>query len=145
MTNGQKKWQPAELKQALAAEIQLSATKSSGPGGQNVNKTESAVVLKWNIETSNLFSFELKMILQEKLVNRINKLGEVVIKSQTHRDQISNKRESIDQLVAMILQALVVPTVRKKTKPKYSSVMKRLNQKNLRSEVKKNRSRKKWD
>jgi ribosome-associated protein len=144
MSIGRKKRHPMELRQALESEVELSATRSSGPGGQNVNKTESAILLKWNIQTSSIFNFEEKLLLSNKLVHRLNKLGEVVIKAQTQRDQLSNKRESLDQLVAMVMQALIVPIVRKKTKPKYSSVLTRLKQKNIRSDVKKNRGQKKW-
>lgn len=144
MSIGHKKRHPLELRQALEHEVELTATRSSGPGGQNVNKTESAIMLKWNIQNSNIFTFEEKILLSNKFIHRLNKAGDVVIKAQAHRDQLSNKRDSLDQLAALIMQALIVPVIRKKTKPKYSSVLSRLKQKSIRSDVKKNRGQKKW-
>lgn len=145
MSHGERKWQPQALRQALEHEVILEATKSSGPGGQKVNKTESAIVLRWNLQASFLFTDETKIRLQNKLLHRTNKMGEVVIKTQVHRDQYSNKQESLDQLVALVLQALIVPLPRKKTKPKYSAIVKRLKEKRKHSEHKKNRSQKTWD
>ncbi len=144
MENRHKKWHPEELKWALSPEVELSATKSSGPGGQNVNKTESAVLLKWNLEASLLFDEETKLRLRHKLQARLTKTGDLVIKSQIHRDQASNKKEALGLLVEVLLQALFVPKTRKKTKPKKSSIYDRLRQKNKRSEVKKGRTQK-WE
>lgn len=142
MENRHKKWHPEELKWALMGEVELTATKSSGPGGQNVNKTESAILLKWNLEGSFLFDEETKNRLRNKLQSRLSKAGDLIVKAQIHRDQSTNKKEALEILVKVLLQALFVPPVRKKTKPKRSSVLNRLKEKSQRSEVKKGRTQK---
>jgi len=71
-------------------ELIISASKSSGPGGQNVNKVNTKVEVRLNIEDSNLLSDTEKALLFEKLANKINKLGELIVTSQSERTQLQN-------------------------------------------------------
>ena len=79
----------------LSSEIIFQTTRSGGKGGQNVNKVETAVIGYFNISASKLFSEAQKVILHQKLSNRINSEGILYLKSQSHRTQLANKEEVI--------------------------------------------------
>jgi ribosome-associated protein len=129
---------------ALLTEIQFEASRSSGPGGQNVNKTNSAVTLRWNFENSPSMSFEQKEQIREKLKSYRNIEGEIVIKSQEFRDQPQNKAAGLRKLEELLTKAFFKPKKRFKTKPTRSSVEKRLTAKKIKSDRKSNR-RGNWD
>ena len=97
-------------------EAEFSASKSSGPGGQNVNKVNSKVELRLNIEHSRLLTKEEKAILFLKLANKINKDGELIVVSQTERSQLGNKEKASEKLNALIVQALKTDKKRIATK-----------------------------
>ena len=122
-------------------EIEITATRSRGPGGQNVNKTNSAIQLRWNLRSSNFFPLSLHTRLLKKLFSKLTLAGEIIIRSESSRDQETNKKDAYRKLSEMIEQALFVPKKRIKTKPSKSSRQKRLNAKTRRSETKKLRSR----
>ncbi len=124
------------LKKQLEAEIVFSATRSSGPGGQNVNKVNSQVELRFQVNNSNLFSEEEKSRIFLKLKNRINSEGELVLSSQSARSQTDNKEIVLAKFYEMVEKALTVQKKRIKSVPTLASRMKRL-------ESKKNRSLKK--
>jgi ribosome-associated protein len=120
-------------------EIEFTYVRSRGPGGQNVNKTNSACQLRWNLlATQSLTPFELQRALH-KLQNTLTTEGEILIRSDQHRDQEANKKACIDRLLSMIQRSLEVPKARRKTKPSRSSVKKRLKAKEVRSDIKNNR------
>lgn len=124
------------------SELNFEFSRSGGPGGQHVNKTNSAAVLRWNVDMTLAFSEDQKLILQSKL--RITNSGEVIIRSEESRDQEKNKKKCLEKLDHFIEKALFVPKKRKATKPSRSQKEKRIKSKKIRSEVKKSRSKKDW-
>ncbi len=113
-------------------------SRSSGPGGQHVNKTESKVAIYFDIDASAL-TLEQKEVLKQKYSNKINAEGELYLQSMASRSQLANKEAVIVKMQSLILSALVPSKKRKKTKPTWSSIEKRLESKKIVSEKKKNR------
>lgn len=88
------------------SEFQLEPSRSGGKGGQNVNKVATRITLFWSIEGSRIFTADQKALIREKLKNRINNEGEVVLHCDTHRTQLGNKKEVIKRLQALVQEAL---------------------------------------
>ena len=120
-------------------EFVFQASRSGGPGGQNVNKVSSKVELRFNIANSALLSENEKEIILAKLVNKINKVGELVIVAQTDRSQIKNKEKVTEKFYLFIEKALTPRKKRFKTRPTNASVEKRLESKRVQSQIKTNR------
>ena len=118
-------------------EFIFSASRSSGPGGQNVNKVSTKVELRFNILSTSVFTQEEKDKILIKLKNKINKEGEIILVSQSERTQLMNKIAVTDKFYELISKALTVPVKRKKTKPTLTSKMKRLESKRSRGNIKK--------
>ena len=95
----------------------FSASRSTGPGGQNVNKVSSKVELRFNIRESQILTDEEKTILEEKLRSRINNAGELLIISQSERSQLFNKKKAIDKFYDLLVSAFKVTKQRKATGP----------------------------
>src|SRR4051794_1173345 len=110
-------------------ELEFEVTRSSGPGGQNVNRTNSAVILRWNLYASKATPQEVLHRLIHKLQNRLTINGEIIIKANEFRDQIQNKSAALVRFHEIIDQALFVPKARKPTKPTRSSKRKRVESK----------------
>jgi len=129
---------PEELiKRNLENEFVFSASRSGGPGGQNVNKVSTKVELRFNISVSTAFSEQEKEILFRKLKNKINKEGELLIVSQSERSQLLNKQVATEKFYILISKALTIPKSRRATRPTFSSRLKRLEEKKNRGSVKK--------
>jgi ribosome-associated protein len=126
----------ADQQQHILKEFQFYASKSSGPGGQHVNKTNSKVMLKWNIETSSLINQTQKQLLLHKL-SLSN--GVLSISCDSERSQLQNKRIAIKKIFVILKRTLKVPIVRKASKPTKSSVRKRLDSKKQKAQKKENR------
>ena len=124
------------LSYQLLSELSFSYSKSSGPGGQHVNKVNTRVELKFNVLLSEFLSSEQKNRITDKLKNRISTDGILTLYSQKERSQIRNKQSVIEKFTSLIRQALTPEKKRTPTKPTSSSIMKRLDEKRRKSEIK---------
>ncbi|OYT91789.1 MAG: aminoacyl-tRNA hydrolase [Burkholderiales bacterium PBB3] len=131
---------PDPLIPLLEDEIDFSAIRAQGAGGQNVNKVSSAIHLRFDIPQSSLPD-----VIKERLLalsdQRITADGVVVIKAQTTRSQDQNRADAVSRLQALVDSVAVLPKPRKATKPTKSSQRKRLDTKATRGDVKKLRGR----
>ncbi len=123
-------------KRDFETEFEFIASKSSGPGGQHVNRTNSKVELRFNISTSLILNEEEKNLIIKKLHNKISQDGILQIVSQQYRSQIKNKEKCIEKFYVLLEKGLITPKKRFKTKPTLSSQIKRLEEKKKHSEKK---------
>jgi ribosome-associated protein len=123
------------------SELMFRFVRSSGPGGQHVNKTSTQVELTFDIAASAGISEADKRWLLSRLGAKLDTSGLLQIASQEHRSQLRNKTEATRRLVAMLEQALIRPKKRKPTKPSKSAKEKRLKSKKIVAEKKSYRSR----
>ncbi len=128
-------------KETILNELQFKAVRSSGPGGQNVNKVSTKVVLAFDIVNSNSLSPSEKERILQKLANRINKEQQLMLQCDESRSQQKNKALVIDRFLLLLTQALTVPKKRKKTNPSKSATEKRLKAKKKASQKKSDRRR----
>lgn len=118
------------------AEFRFSATRSSGPGGQNVNKVNTRVELRFNILNTPSLDDEEKEMATAALRNKINSEGDLLIVSQSERSQLQNKKKAEEIFYRLMSRALTRKIERKPTKPTAASRIKRIEQKKKRSFVK---------
>lgn len=121
----------------LYPEFIFSASRSSGPGGQNVNKVNSRVTLEWNIVQSLLVSEEEKTVILHRLSSHITKEGVLQLTSQEARSQLQNRETVVQKLEQLLIKAFTKKKIRKPTKPSKAAKQKRIFQKKQHGEKKK--------
>lgn len=125
-----------EKRERLLREIKFHTSRSSGPGGQNVNKVSTKVELLFKVNESELFDDKEKYLINTKLRNRINFEGVLRVEVQQTRSQLKNKEIAIEHFYELLEQSLVVPKKRKPTKPSKQAKLRRLQSKKMNSEKK---------
>jgi ribosome-associated protein len=129
---------PEELKSRnFESEFLYSTSRSSGPGGQNVNKVSTKVELRLNLLLTSSLAENEKEIIFNKLKNKINKEGEIILVSQSERTQLMNKVAVTEKFYELVSKALTVQKKRRSTRPTLSSKIKRLESKRSRGNIKK--------
>lgn len=126
-------------------EFIISYARSSGPGGQNVNKTNSKAVLHWNASHSPSLPIDVRSRFLRKFASKLTGDGSIVIASDEHRQQEANLRNCFEKLKIMLIAVAVPPKLRRPTKPSRSSQRARLADKKGRGDTKKNRQKVDYD
>ena len=128
-------------KDKLIAELHYKAVRSSGAGGQNVNKVSSKVVLSFDLKNSKALSDEEKLLLELNLASRLTNDQILILNCDEDRSQLKNKEIVTKRFLAIIEQGLHIPKIRKATKIPKSVIRKRIKDKKSLSETKKNRKK----
>jgi ribosome-associated protein len=119
--------------------------RSSGPGGQNVNKVASAVQLRFLLPTNTSLPVTVRNRLRSIAGSKINDDGTILIHARSERSQEQNRREALERLEALIRTAMIEPKLRKKTRPTKASKERRIDVKKRRSTTKQGRGNQSWD
>ena len=121
------------------AELEFSTSRSSGPGGQDVNKVSTRVTLLWNVDTSPSISDKQRALVRERLAGRISREGVLRVSSQRHRTQLANKEAALARFAELLADALSEAPRRIPVKVPQSVDQKRLEEKRRRSRLKRTR------
>ncbi|MEC9091604.1 MAG: alternative ribosome rescue aminoacyl-tRNA hydrolase ArfB [Planctomycetota bacterium] len=120
-------------------EFEFTFARSSGPGGQNVNKVNTKATLAWNLEKTQSINESIKKRFRSSFSKRINKEGKVLIHSQRFRDQGRNVADCLTKIQELVRSVVKPPTIRKKTKRSRASIQRRLDCKKANSQKKEGR------
>lgn len=123
------------------AELEFRATTSSGPGGQHVNRSQTRVVLRWNVQESGSLSGAQRARLLKKLATRISADGILQVAAEDHRSQARNRDLARERFRELVAEALRKPRPRRATKPTRASKKRRVDEKKKRGELKKTRGK----
>ncbi|MCC6864686.1 MAG: aminoacyl-tRNA hydrolase [Ignavibacteria bacterium] len=123
----------------ILKEVKYNTSRSSGKGGQNVNKVETKVELVFNINASLVLNDQMKSLLLKKLNNKVNSEGNVRVVSQTERTQLGNKKKAIEKFLKLINNALKKENIRINTVKSYSAKLQILEEKRKQSKKKQQR------
>jgi ribosome-associated protein len=121
----------------LNRELIFSASRSSGPGGQNVNKVNTKITLKFDVIHSEILTEDEKGIILKKLASQITKEGVLVLAAQDKRSQLENKEAAILKFDKLMVKAFEKKKIRRASKPSKTAIQKRITNKKQRSEKKK--------
>jgi len=116
-------------KEQIIKEFTFTAVRSSGAGGQHVNKTSSKIVVRFNVENSSVLTDEEKELILKNLANKLNKENDLIMTCEESRSQHKNKEIAITKVYTLILNGLKVKKLRKATKPSKKANRKRLEKK----------------
>ena len=120
-------------------ELDFKTSRSSGPGGQNVNKVETRVTLLFDLESSTSLADEQKALLRERLASRISKEGVLRVTSQKHRTQKANREAAVERFHQLVADALSERAPRRRTRTPRAAKRRRLEAKRRRSDLKRRR------
>jgi len=127
------------MRECLIREVDFRTSRSSGPGGQHVNKTESRVELLWSPQESDCLSEAQKLMVAGRLSNRITDEGVLILASEKYRSQHRNRADVTERFLDLVLSSLVPAKKRRPTRPTRSSVEKRIRSKKIRGDIKRSR------
>ena len=130
------------MQKCLQRELVYKTSRSSGPGGQHVNKTESRVELSWNLQTTGCMSENQKQLVKQRLASRLTAQGILILAGEKFRSQYRNRLEVTERFFELIAASLVPPRKRHPTRPTRSSIEKRIQGKKIRGELKRSRRQK---
>jgi ribosome-associated protein len=125
-------------------ELQVRSARSSGPGGQNVNKVNSKIMVRWPVRTNPGLPDDIRAVLLDRLGKRLTIKGDLLITSQRFRDASRNLADCYERLRRLAAQALAPRKVRKSTRPTRGSVARRLDAKRHQGLKKESRHRERW-
>jgi len=128
---------PEELRERIPeSEFTMLTSRSSGPGGQNVNKVSTKVEVRFNLQKSDYLSEAEKELILNTLGRRIKMSGELIVRSQSERSQFRNRQKAIEKIYILLSAALTKKPERKPTVPTKKSQLERLEEKQKRSHIK---------
>jgi len=126
-------------------ELMFKTSRSSGPGGQNVNKLNTRVAVLFDVSGSPSLSDEQKRLIMSRLSTRMDREGRLHVVSQKHRSQEANRRAAVERLQQLLQEALTPAPIRRKTKVPAAARQRRLDEKKQRSRLKNQRAEKNWE
>ena len=127
------------MQDCLKREVRYKTSRSSGPGGQNVNKTESRVEISWDLMNSLCLNEHQKLLVKQRLASRLTAQGLLILTGERYRSQYRNKEEVTQRFLSLIFASLIKVKKRLPSKPTRSSVEKRIKNKKIRGEIKSSR------